>query len=159
MSAVTRVEVRGGVGLVTLDDRRRRNALTKQIRGELMAAFNLLEARDDVGAIVITGAGSAFCAGADLGDLLTIRPSELGGIYDIFQRVHDLPIPTVAAVNGAAVGAGLNLALACDVRLAAASARFIAGFGRLGLHPGGGNSWMLERLVGPQVAAAMLLFR
>ena len=68
------------------------------------------------------------------------------------------PLPTVAAVNGPAVGAGMNLALACDVRIAGASARFDTRFLRIGLHPGGGHAWMLDRAVGPQAAAAMVLF-
>ena len=79
-------------------------------------------------------------------------------IYEGFLRVLRSPLPTIAAVNGPAVGAGMNLALACDVRLAAASARFDTRFLKIGLHPGGGHVWMLERAVGPQAAAAMVLF-
>jgi enoyl-CoA hydratase len=79
-------------------------------------------------------------------------------IYEGFLRVLRSPLPTVAAVNGAAVGAGMNLALACDVRLAGTSARFDTRFTKIGLHPGGGHVWMLERAVGPQAAAAMILF-
>ena len=79
-------------------------------------------------------------------------------IYEGFLRVLRSSLPTVAAVNGPAVGAGLNLALACDVRLAGMSARFDTRFLRIGLHPGGGHAWMLDRAVGPQAAAAMVLF-
>ena len=79
-------------------------------------------------------------------------------IYEGFLRVLRSPLPTIAAVNGPAVGAGMNLALACDVRLAGASARFDTRFVKIGLHPGGGHVWMLERAVGPQAAAAMVLF-
>jgi enoyl-CoA hydratase len=79
-------------------------------------------------------------------------------VYDGFLRVARSTLPTVAAVNGAAVGAGMNLALACDVRLASRSARFDTRFLKLGLHPGGGHTWMLRRSAGPQTAAAMVLF-
>lgn len=79
-------------------------------------------------------------------------------IYEGFLRVLRSPLPTIAAVNGAAIGAGMNLALACDVRMAATSARFDTRFVKIGIHPGGGHVWMLERAVGPQAAAAMVLF-
>src|SRR5207237_8354919 len=82
----------------------------------------------------------------------------LRSVYEGFLRVARSSLPTVAAVNGAAVGAGMNLALACDVRLAGRSARFDTRFLKLGLHPGGGHTWMLRRLAGAQTAAAMVLF-
>jgi enoyl-CoA hydratase len=79
-------------------------------------------------------------------------------IYEGFLRVLRSPLPTIAAVNGPAVGAGMNLALACDVRLVGSSGRFDARFLQIGLHPGGGHTWMLDRAVGPQAAAAIVLF-
>jgi enoyl-CoA hydratase len=79
-------------------------------------------------------------------------------IYEGFLRVARSPLPTLAAVNGAAVGAGMNLALACDVRMASTRAKFDTRFLQLGLHPGGGHTWMLHRAAGPQTAAAMVLF-
>src|SRR5205823_197881 len=82
----------------------------------------------------------------------------LRSVYEGFLRVARSPLPTVAAVNGAAVGAGMNLALCCDVRIAGRSARFDTRFLKLGLHPGGGHTWMLQRAIGPQGAAAMVLF-
>ena len=88
----------------------------------------------------------------------TVNGAAVRSIYEGFFRVLRSSLPTVAAVNGPAVGAGLNLALACDVRLAAESARFDTRFLRIGLHPGGGHVWMLDRAVGPQAAAAMVLF-
>jgi enoyl-CoA hydratase len=88
----------------------------------------------------------------------TDEPGDVRSIYAGFLRILDSPLPTVAAVNGAAVGAGCNLALACDVRIAGVSARFDTRFLRIGLHPGGGHTWMLERAVGPQAAAAMVVF-
>jgi len=155
---LVRSTVIGQVALVTLSDPARRNAVTQRMRTELIENFDAVEARNDVGAVVITGEGTAFCAGGDLDELATAGPDEFRHIYDAFLRVRQSPLPTVAAVNGPAVGAGLNLALACDVRIAARTARFVGGFLRLGLHPGGGAGWMLTQLVGPQVAASMLLF-
>jgi enoyl-CoA hydratase len=125
---------------------------------EIVEAFDDLEGRDDVGAVVVTGAPPAFCAGADLGHLGESREEGLRDIYEGFLRIGRSSLPTVAAVNGAAVGAGMNLALCCDVRLAAERARFDTRFLQLGLHPGGGHTWMLQRIVGPQVARAMVVF-
>jgi enoyl-CoA hydratase len=160
--ALVRVDAEGGVARVTLDDPARRNILSGPLVAELVAAFDELEGRDDVTAVVLTGAGSAFCAGADLTDLLAAADGDPAGVrrvYGGFDRVRRSPLVTVAAVNGPAVGAGLNLALVCDVRVAGASAWFDCRFPALGLHPGGANLLMLQRLVGPQVAAAMVLCR
>ncbi|CAN5725712.1 enoyl-CoA hydratase [soil metagenome] len=153
-----RTEHAGRVATVTLDDPDRRNALTLELVDELTAAFDRLEGDADVGAVVVTGAPPAFCAGADLSHLGGSRRDGLKQIYEGFLRVSRSPLPTVAAVNGDAVGAGLNLALACDVRLAARRARFDTRFVALGIHPGGGHTWMLRRVVGPQTAAATVLF-
>lgn len=160
---MTLLDVRTGPGaaVLTLADPDRRNILSGALVSEIAEAFDALEADPGVTAVVLTGAGPAFCAGADLADLLAAADGDVSGVervYEGFLRVARSPLPTVAAVNGPAVGAGLNLALACDVRLAAASAWFDARFLRLGLHPGGGHTWMLDRLVGPQTAAAMVLF-
>ena len=154
------VDVDGGRGVatVTLAAPERRNSLTMPMVREIVAAFDDLEARDDVGAVVVTGAAPAFCAGADLGHLGDSREAGLRDIYEGFLRVGRSPLPTVAAVNGAAVGAGMNLALCCDVRLAGERARFDTRFLQLGLHPGGGHTWMLQRIVGPQTARAMVVF-
>jgi enoyl-CoA hydratase len=148
-----------GVAVVTVSDPDRRNALTPPMIAELIAAFDRLEADASVGAVVLTGAPPAFCAGADLSHLGS-GPSDQGlrGIYEGFLRVGRSPLPTVAAVNGAAVGAGVNLALCCDVRVAARRARFDTRFLQLGLHPGGGHTWMMRRAVGPQTTAAAVLF-
>ncbi|HZQ87102.1 MAG TPA: enoyl-CoA hydratase [Acidimicrobiales bacterium] len=151
------------VAVVTIDEGERRNALTLPLVDEIVETFDRLEASGDVGAFVITGAPPAFCAGADLGDLgrtggSTSSDKGLRSIYEGFLRVARSPFPTLAAVNGAAVGAGMNLALCCDVRIAGRSARFDTRFLKLGLHPGGGHTWMLQRAIGPQGAAAMVLF-
>lgn len=158
MSGV-RVEVEpGGVGVVTLDEPGRRNALDAGMVQGLVAAFDRFEADESVGAVVVTGAPPAFCAGANLADLARVDEAGLRSIYEGFLRVGRSPLPTVAAVNGPAVGAGMNLALCCDVRVAGQSARFDTRFLSIGLHPGGGHTWMLQRAVGPQAAAAMVLF-
>lgn len=159
------VDQRGRVAVVTLVDHERRNAMGAAMVGEIVAAFDRLEADGSVGAAVVTGAPPAFCSGADLSDLGRLNEDAGAGergsivsVYEGFLRVLRSPLPTVAAVNGPAVGAGLNLALACDVRLAGEHARFDSRFLRIGIHPGGGHTWLLERLVGPQTAAAMVLF-
>ena len=146
------------IATLILDEADRRNSLTLPMVAEIVTAVDELEARTDVGALVVTGAGSAFCAGADLGHLGESRETGLREIYEGFLRIGRSTLPTVAAVNGAAVGAGMNLALCCDIRLAARRARFDTRFLQLGLHPGGGHTWMLQRIVGPQAARAMVLF-
>jgi enoyl-CoA hydratase len=160
--SLVNVETKDGVAVVTLNDPDHRNTLTLPMVGEIVAAFDQLEADESVGAVIVTGAPPAFCAGADLGDLGRGGEAGDGGgvasVYDGFLRVARSTLPTVAAVNGAAVGAGMNLALACDVRIAGRSGRFDTRFLKLGLHPGGGHTWMLQRIVGPQVATAMVLF-
>lgn len=160
--SLLRTEIADRVATITLDDPHRRNSLTLALVAEITAAFDALEGSPEVGAVVVTGAPPSFCAGADL--------SHLGGsqggsardgllrIYEAFLRLARSPLPTIAAVNGAAVGAGMNLALAADVRLASRSARFDTRFLQLGLHPGGGHTWMSERIAGPQVTAATVLF-
>jgi enoyl-CoA hydratase len=125
---------------------------------EITAALDDLEARDDVGALIVTGAAPAFCAGADLSHLGSSQDDGLRRIYEGFLRIGRSQLPTIAAVNGAAVGAGMNLALVCDVRLAGRSARFDTRFLQLGIHPGGGHTWMFRRIAGPQATAAAVLF-
>ena len=132
-------DVREGVGWLTLNNPSERNTLTAPMVSSIVAAMDAFEADDGVGAVVVTGAGSAFCAGADLGNLQTASRESLGNIYEGFLRVARSPLPTLAAVNGAAVGAGMNLALGCDVRIASTRARFDTRFLQIGLHPGGGS--------------------
>jgi enoyl-CoA hydratase len=151
-------EIADGVAVVTLDAPDRRNALTLPMVDEITATVDAVEADQSVGALVVTGAPPAFCAGADLSHLGASQRDGLRHIYEGFLRIGRSPLPTIAAVNGAAVGAGVNLALVCDVILAGESARFDTRFLQLGLHPGGGHTWMLQRRVGSQVAAAMVLF-
>ena len=151
-------DVTDGVALLTLNAPDTRNTMTLPMVDEIVATMDALEDDETVHAVIVTGAGSAFCAGADLGNLETATEESLNRIYQGFLRIAGSTLPTIAAVNGAAVGAGMNLALGCDVRLAARRARFDTRFMQIGLHPGGGHTWMLQRIVGPQAAAATVLF-
>ena len=152
------VHVEDRVATLTVNDPERRNAVTAEISAALRAAVDAAEGDPGVHALIVTGAGKAFCAGADLSALGEATEDGLMAIYDGFLAVANCALPTIAAVNGAAVGAGLNLALAADVRIAGRAALFDPRFQKLGIHPGGGATWMLHRAVGPQVARASLLF-
>lgn len=158
MSDRVLVQVENHVALVTVNDPDRRNAVTAEISAGLRAAVDAAEANTDVHALIVTGAGKAFCAGADLSALGAATEDGLRSIYDGFLAVANSALPTIAAVNGPAVGAGLNLALAADVRIAGPAALFDPRFQKLGIHPGGGATWMLQRAVGVQAARASLLF-
>ncbi|WP_300007311.1 enoyl-CoA hydratase [Pseudonocardia sp.] len=147
-----------GVAVLTLSYPARRNAMNLELSGLLSAAVEAAVADPSVGAVVVTGEDPGFCAGGDLGELATADPATLKAVYAGFLAIAACPLPTIAAVNGAAVGAGLNLALAADVRLAGPRARFDARFLPLGIHPGGGYTWMAQRVLGPQAAAALTLF-
>ena len=151
-------EVKDRVAVVTLDAPTRRNALTLDLVEEIEAGFDAIESNPEVGAVVVTGAPPAYCAGADLSHLGSSQRQGLSRIYEGFLRIGRSPLPTIAAVNGAAVGAGVNLALVCDVIVASESARFDTRFLNLGIHPGGGHTWMLQRRIGSQAAAALVLF-
>lgn len=152
------LELADGVAVVTLNDPDRRNALSADLVAGIIGAFDRIEADASCAVAIVTGAGTAFCAGADLGDLSRVGEDGLRQIYEGFLRVARSPLPTIAAVNGPAVGAGMNLALACDVRVVGESGRFDTRFMKLGIHPGGGHTWMMRRLAGPQTTAAMVLF-
>ncbi|MFZ9707751.1 MAG: enoyl-CoA hydratase-related protein, partial [Ilumatobacteraceae bacterium] len=124
----------------------------------IVSAMNSAESDPNVRVVIVTGAPPAFCAGANLGNLAEATRESLLDIYEGFLRIARSPLPTIAAVNGAAVGAGMNLALGCDVRIAAKSAKFDTRFLQLGLHPGGGNTWMQLRIAGLQTTMATTLF-
>ena len=158
MSDSVLVDVVDRVATVTLNEPDKRNAISQSMVAGITETFDALEADDGVGAVVVTGAPPAFCAGADLSHLGSSREHGLRAIYEGFLRLSRCPLPTLAAVNGAAVGAGLNMALSCDVRLAAESAKFDTRFLQLGLHPGGGYTWMLRRIAGVQATMATGVF-
>jgi enoyl-CoA hydratase len=147
-----------GVGTLTLNNPDERNTLTAPMVSEIVAAMDDFEADESVGAVVVTGTPPAFCAGANLGNLRSADGASLGNVYEGFLRIARSPLPTLAAVNGAAVGAGMNMALGCDVRIAARRARFDTRFLQIGIHPGGGHTWMFRRIAGPQAAMAAVLF-
>ncbi|HXV93802.1 MAG TPA: enoyl-CoA hydratase [Pseudonocardia sp.] len=153
-----RSETVDGVAVLTVSNPERRNAMNLEVSRRLTEAVAAAAADEGVGAVVVTGEPPAFCAGGDLAELASAEPAVLRRVYSGFLAVAACPLPTIAAVNGAAVGAGLNLALAADVRLAGPAARFDARFLPLGLHPGGGYTWMVQRALGPQGAAALTLF-
>ena len=150
--------VTDGVATLTLNNPDERNTLTAPMVAEILAAMDTIEGDPSIGAIVVTGTAPAFCAGANLGNLATASGQSLGTIYEGFLRIARSPLPTIAAVNGAAVGAGMNLALGCDVRIAARRAKFDTRFLQIGIHPGGGHTWMLRRITGPQNAFATVVF-
>src|SRR5688572_21349560 len=160
------LEVDGGVAIVTLNAPDRRNALTPGMADELIATFDEGDAKPEVGALVIRAVGKSFCAGGDVATLLEAGKDPtapeayegMGKIYDSFYRLGQVKVPTVAAVRGSAVGAGMNMLLAADLRIVAKDARLICGFLKRGLHPGGGHFVILSRLIGREAAAAMALF-
>lgn len=158
------VDHRAHVRVLTLNDPRRRNAIGPQLRDELAARVAGVAADDDAHALVVAGAGSAFCSGADLPAVfggpdrpVHVLRDELKHIYDSFLGIRELPIPTIAAVQGPAIGAGLNLALCCDLCVVGSNATLAASFARIGLHPGGGSTYFLVRALGEQRALRLLL--
>jgi enoyl-CoA hydratase/carnithine racemase len=151
-----------GVGVITLNRPRRLNALTlEMIYEELPAAVQALEDDAETGVIVVTGAGRGFCAGADLES----GAFELGdAVKDHVVRSHrgpwrlyDSPKPTIAAVNGAAAGAGLGLALTCDIRIGGAASKYVTSFISMAMVPDFGLSWSLQQAIGVQHATRLLL--
>jgi enoyl-CoA hydratase len=169
-SPLVLVERDGGVATLVLNDPERRNAMSPAM-GELFAACVAELAADPaLRAVIVAGAGRAFSAGGDLGmiqgraDVAVAQPGSarrvvgdaMRSFYRLFLSVRDLPCPTIAALQGSAVGAGFCVALACDVRIASAEARLGLNFTALGLHPGMGATWTLPRLVGPARAAELL---
>ncbi|MEO6124910.1 MAG: enoyl-CoA hydratase [Ilumatobacteraceae bacterium] len=156
--SLVNVSIVDRVATLTLNNPAERNTLTAPMVAEILAAMDAIEVDDGVGAIVVTGTPPAFCAGANLGNLQEASGESLGSIYAGFLRIANSPLPTLAAVNGAAVGAGMNLALGCDVRIAAKRAKFDTRFLQIGIHPGGGHTWMFRRIVGPQATMAAVVF-
>lgn len=150
----------GAVAVLKLEDGRRRNILSPELCRSLSTAVANVQDDPDVKAIVVAGAAPAFCAGADLDDLKAAAAGDTANLHAVYQSFLDIagcPLPTIAAINGAAVGAGMNLALACDLRIAAHGAVFDTRFLKIGLHPGGGHGWMLLRAVSWAEATRLLL--
>src|SRR5207237_1797576 len=155
------VEKLAGYRQITLNRPERLNALTVEMAAALNAALDEAAADEDCRALLLTGAGRGFCAGQDLTAIVDAKPADLGHLLDHYHplilKLRALPIPVVCAVNGVAAGAGANLALACDIVLAARSASFVEAFARIGLIPDCGGTWFLPRLVGTARARALAL--
>jgi len=158
------VEQRTGYRVITLNRPDRLNAFTEDMHLALRGALDEAEQDKSCRALLMTGAGRGFCAGQDLNDRLA-KPGEkivLGVTLEQFYnplvlRLRALPFPVIAAVNGVAAGAGANIALACDIVLAARSAKFIQAFAKIGLVPDSGGTWILPRLVGAARARGLAL--
>ncbi|MDG1818622.1 MAG: enoyl-CoA hydratase [Porticoccaceae bacterium] len=150
-------EIRDNAALIRLNNPDKRNMLTQEVCAQIVDSVAQAEADPEVKALIVTGSGRAFCAGGQLSDL-TPNQQVLENIYSGFLSVANCSLPTIAAVNGPAVGAGFNLAVGCDVRIVTPEARFEPRFFGLGLHPGGGNTWMLQQIANWNTAAGMLLF-
>lgn len=158
--ALIEVAKKDGVAYLKLNDPVRRNLLSSALCLELIAAVNYSNADPEIRAIVICAEGKAFCAGADLEDLKRAAAGDgeaVQNVYDAFLTVANSPLPTLALIQGPAVGAGMNLALACDMRVVTQSASFDTRFLQIGLHPGGGHAWMLLRAIGWEQATRLLL--
>ncbi len=160
-----------GVALLTLNDPERLNAMTEAMGGAIQGAIAKLKDDAGVRVVVLTGAGRAFSAGGDLDMLVRMTQAGnadrggptraahrafMGRFYRMYLSVRDLAVPTIAALNGPAIGAGLCVALACDLRIAAREAKLGLNFTRLGIHPGMAATWTLPRIVGSAHAAELI---
>lgn len=154
-----------GLATITLNRPDRLNSFNVRMHEEVRAAFDMIEADDTVRAVLLTGAGRGFCAGQDLGDRAVSAEDaapDLGHSVETYynpliRRIAALPMPVVCAVNGVAAGAGANIALACDIVIAARSAKFIQSFANIGLIPDSGGTWILPRLIGQARAMGLAL--
>jgi len=157
-----RYEVADAIATITLDRPAARNALDAPLKRALMAALRQAGRDAAVRVAILTGSGPAFCAGQDLREAAAPGAPPLSTVLrssynPLILAIRRLDVPVIAAVNGVAAGAGVALALACDLRIAADSASFVLAFGRIGLVPDSGTTWFLPRLVGPARAAELAL--
>ncbi len=161
-------EARGAVALVTLNRPQALNSFTRQMHHDLWAALDLAQADSKIRALVITGAGRGFCAGADLSEFDfapgpdLVKRADPGPVIDqafnpTARRLQNLRIPTIAAINGVAAGAGASLAMCCDIAIAAPAASFIQAFSKIGLIPDAGGSWLLVERLGMARAMALAM--
>ena len=161
-------EARGAVALVTLNRPQALNSFTRQMHSDLWSALDLAEADSTIRSLVITGAGRGFCAGADLSEFDfapgpdLVKRADPGPVIDqafnpTARRLQNLRLPTIAAVNGVAAGAGASLAMCCDIAIATPSASFIQAFSKIGLIPDAGGSWLLVERLGLARAMALAL--
>jgi len=158
-------EVSEGIARLTLNRPERLNSFNTHMHSEVQDALTAIGRDGSARVLVVTGAGRGFCAGQDLSDRVVApggAPPDLGssierGYKPLILALRRLPLPVIAAVNGVAAGAGANIALACDLVIAARSATFIQAFAKIGLVPDSGGTWMLPRLVGPARALGLAL--
>jgi enoyl-CoA hydratase len=166
MTPEVRFEVEHGIAVLTISNPSIKNALTLKMSHQLTELCERIDADQSIGAVVVRGDGGTFCSGADTrtwsgtyaDPMSDSAYAETDDIYGAFYRVGQIKVPTISAVRGAAVGAGLNLALATDLRIVAEDARLIAGFLKAGIHPGGGFFTISSRVAGREAAAAMGVF-
>jgi enoyl-CoA hydratase/carnithine racemase len=165
---VLRVEREGPLAILTIDDPDTRNALSGALTRQLVAACNAINADMTVRCAILTAAGHVFCAGGNLKDMYAranhfagnaaeIRRTYLTGVQTIAKTLHDLEVPIIAAVNGAAMGAGMDFATMCTFRIASEKAKFAESFIKLGLTSAAGGAWFLTRAIGQQKAAELAL--
>lgn len=153
------IEKRDGYAIVTLNDPDRRNVFTLAMSARIQEMFDELEADESINSVIITGAGKGFCSGGHLDELLeNPGPEGMRRIYAGFVRIANSRLATIAAVNGAAVGAGMNALLVCDVVITSESAKLDSRFLQIGLGPGGGHTWRLKNKTDLQTTKAMVLF-
>jgi len=161
-------EARGAVALVTLNRPQALNSFTRQMHHDLWVALDLADADNKIRALVITGAGRGFCAGADLSEFDfapgpdLVKRADPGPVIDqafnpTARRLQNLRMPTIAAINGVAAGAGASLAMCCDIAIAAPAASFIQAFSKIGLIPDAGGSWLLVERLGMARAMALAM--
>jgi len=161
-------EARGAVALVTLNRPQALNSFTRQMHLDLWAALDMAEADIKIRALVITGAGRGFCAGADLSEFDfapgpdLVKRADPGPVIDqafnpTARRFQNLRMPTIAAINGVAAGAGASLAMCCDIAIASPTASFIQAFSKIGLIPDAGGSWLLVERLGMARAMALAM--
>lgn len=158
------VHVRDAIATIVLDDERRKNMMTAELGDALAAAVSRLVDRRDVRAVILTGAGEAFSGGGDLAMLERLRTvskaearETMLAFYRRYLSILDLAVPVVAAVRGPAIGAGLSVALACDILVCDEDAKLASNFAKLGLFPGMGTTYFLARRVGALRAAELVL--
>jgi enoyl-CoA hydratase/carnithine racemase len=163
MSTELQTERRGQTLLITLNGPATRNALSPQVYAAAIETLNMAESSPDVSAVVLTGAGGHFCSGDELAELAHKRQHDLPGHAEQIDAFHEwiealraFPKPVIAAVEGAATGAGVSLALACDLIVATTHTQFVMGYGNMGLSPDGGATWHLTRALGRGAALALL---
>lgn len=155
-------EIKNGIAHITLNRPEKFNSFNREMALQMQAHLDECATVPDIRCIYITGAGKAFCAGQDISELVGDNKIEIKQILaehynPIVKHIRNLPKPVIAAVNGVAAGAGANIALCCDIVLAASSASFIQAFSKIGLIPDSGGTFTLPRLIGWQKASALMM--